>query len=181
MPAKIRLQRFGKKGYAYYHIVVADVRAPRDGKFIEKIGSYNPNTNPATIEINKEKAVEWLQNGAQPTDTARAILSYKGILFKHHLQLGVSKGKVTQEAADAKFAAWEDEKMSKIGNKVSTLADSKREEAKNRHAEEAKVKEARAKAAQDKLAAASVVATEASDETPAEAPAEEGGEAPAAE
>ncbi|MBL0341763.1 MAG: 30S ribosomal protein S16 [Bacteroidetes bacterium] len=180
MPAKIRLQRFGKKGYAYYHIVVADVRAPRDGKFIEKIGSYNPNTNPATIEINREKAVEWLQNGAQPTDTARAILSYKGVLFKHHLQLGVSKGKVTQEVADAKFAAWEGEKMSKIGNKVSSLADTKREDAKKRLADEAKVKESRAKAAEDKITAANATETEVA-EAPAEAPAEEAGETPAAE
>jgi len=154
MPAKIRLQRFGKKGYAYYHIVVADVRAPRDGKFIEKIGSYNPNTNPATIEIDNGKAVQWLSNGAQPTDTCRAILSYKGVLYQHHLQTGVKKGAITQEAADAKFAAWEAEKQSKIGNKVSSLADAKREAAKKRHAEEQKVKEAKAAAIQQKMAAA---------------------------
>jgi len=168
MPAKIRLQRYGKKGYAYYHIVVADARAPRDGKFIEKIGSYNPNTNPATIEIDRDKAVTWLKNGAQPTDTTRAILSYRGVLYKHHLQQGVSKGKVTQEAADAKFAEWEAEKQSKIGNKVTSLVDAKREEAKKRMAAEEKVRESRAAAVRAKMTAA---------EAPAESPAE--GEAPA--
>ncbi len=181
MPAKIRLQRFGKKGYAYYHIVVADVRAPRDGKFIEKIGSYNPNTNPATIEIDRERAVEWLRNGAQPTDTTRAILSYKGVLYKHHLQQGVSKGAITQEAADAKFAAWEAEKQTIIGSKVSGLADSQREEAKKRMAAEAKVREAKAEAARAKMEAATAEeAAEAAPETEAPA-AEEPGEAPAAE
>ena len=179
MPAKIRLQRYGKKGYAYYHIVVADARAPRDGKFIEKIGSYNPNTNPATIEIDREKAVQWLKNGAQPTDTTRAILSYRGVLYKHHLQQGVTKGKITQDAADAKFAAWEAEKESKIGNKVSSLSEAKREEAKKRMAAEEQVREARAAAVRAKLAAAEAPAEAAAD-APAEgdAPAEE---APAAE
>ena len=179
MPAKIRLQRFGKKGYAYYHIVVADVRAPRDGKFIERIGSYNPNTNPATIELNKEKAMEWLRKGAQPTDTTRAILSYQGVLYKYHLQRGVSKGMVTQEAADAKFSAWETEKQDKIGNKVSGLSDAKREDAKKRLADEAKVRENKAKAIQDKLAAETAVATEEAAPEVTEAPAEEAGEAPA--
>ena len=178
MPAKLRLQRFGKKGHAYYHIVVADVRAPRDGKFIEKIGSYNPNTNPATIEIDREKAVEWLKNGAQPTDTLRAILSYKGVLYKHHLQQGVTKGKISQEAADAKFAEWESAKQSKVGNKVSSLADAKREEAKSRHAAETKVREARAAAAQQKLAEATAAAEASAEEAPA---AESSEEAPAAE
>ena len=180
MPAKIRLQRFGKKGYAYYHIVVADVRAPRDGKFIERIGSYNPNTNPATIELNKEKAMEWLRKGAQPTDTTRAILSYQGVLYKYHLQRGVSKGMVTQEAADAKFSAWETEKQAKIGNKVSGLSDAKREDAKKRLADEAKVREAKAKAIQEKLAAESAVDTDEAAREANDAPAEEAGE-PAAE
>ena len=102
MPVKIRLQRHGKKASAYYHIVIADGRAPRDGKFIEKLGTYNPNTNPATIDLNFDGAVKWLQNGAQPTDTCKAILSYKGVLYKHHLNKGVVKGALTQEAADAK-------------------------------------------------------------------------------
>ena len=177
MPAKIRLQRFGKKGYAYYHIVVADVRAPRDGKFIERIGSYNPNTNPATIEIDSNKAMEWLRKGAQPTDTTRAILSYKGVLYRYHLQRGVTKGMVTQDAADAKFTAWEAEKQAKIGNKVSTLSDAKREDVKKRLASEAQVREAKAKAIQDKLAAETAAATEtATEEAP---PAEQAGEAPA--
>ncbi|MFM7080203.1 MAG: 30S ribosomal protein S16 [Bacteroidota bacterium] len=175
MPAKIRLQRYGKKGYAYYHIVVADARAPRDGKFIERIGSYNPNTNPATIEIDNDKAVTWLQNGAQPTDTCRAILSYKGVLYKHHLQVGVNKGAITQEAADAKFTAWEAEKSSKISNKSSALADAKREEAKKRMANEQKVREERAAANAAKLA-------EATAETPAEGESSEASEEqPAAE
>ncbi len=186
MPAKIRLQRFGKKGYAYYHIVVADVRAPRDGKFIERIGSYNPNTNPATIEIDKEKAMEWLRKGAQPTDTTRAILSYQGVLYKYHLQWGVSKGKVTQEAADAKYSAWEQEKQAKIGNKVTNLSDAKREDIKKRLADESKVREAKAKALQEKLdadsAAANAPEAEAAPEVEAQADApavEETGEAPA--
>jgi small subunit ribosomal protein S16 len=175
MPAKIRLQRFGKKGYAYYHIVVADARAPRDGKFIEKIGNYNPNTNPATIEIDRDKATEWLKNGAQPTDTVRAILSYKGVLYRYHLAKGVTKGVLTQEAADAKFAAWENEKLSKITNKASSLADAKRNDMKSRLADEAKVREARAKAIQEKMAAAAAPAAEgdaenapAGEDTPAE-------------
>lgn len=174
MPAKIRLQRYGKKGYAYYHIVVADARAPRDGKFIERIGSYNPNTNPATIEIDSDKAVNWLHQGAQPTDTCRAILSYKGVLFKHHLQMGVNKGAITQEAADAKFNAWEAEKASKISNKSSAVADAKREEAKKRMANEQKVREERAAANAAKLAAATTEApaeggesSETADEQPA--------------
>ena len=103
MPVKIRLARRGKKGYPFYHIVVADSRAPRDGKFIEKIGTYNPNTNPATIDLSFEKALEWLQKGAQPTDTCRSILSYKGVMYKKHLLGGVSKGAFTAEAAEAKF------------------------------------------------------------------------------
>ncbi len=176
MPAKIRLQRFGKKGYAYYHIVVADGRAPRDGKFIEKIGSYNPNTNPATIEIDREKAVEWLKNGAQPTDTMRAILAYKGVMFKYHLQRGVQKGAITEDAANAKFTAWEADKSTRISGKASRVADERREDTKKRLSEEAKVREAKAKAIQEKMAAAAAAPAEAP-----EAPAEEAGDAPAAE
>ena len=106
MPVKIRLQRYGKKAHAFYHIVIADGRAPRDGKFIEKIGTYNPATNPVTIILNNDKALMWLQKGALPTDTCRSILSYKGILYKKHLQGGVTKGALTQEQADAKFEKW---------------------------------------------------------------------------
>ena len=121
MPVKIRLARHGKKHHAYYHIVVADSRAPRDGKFIEIIGNCDPNTNPATIHIDQDKALTWLHKGAQPTDTCRAILSYKGILYKKHLQRGVEKGLMTQEAADEKFATWSSGKLNKIEEKRNRL------------------------------------------------------------
>jgi small subunit ribosomal protein S16 len=127
MATKIRLQRFGKKGKPFYHVVVADARAPRDGKFIERLGSYNPNTNPATIEINFEKALDWVNKGAQPTDTCRAILSYKGILYKKHLEGGVKKGALTEEQAEAKFALWLEGKAVKIEGKKETLSKSKQE------------------------------------------------------
>jgi len=122
MATKIRLQRHGRKKRAFYHIVVADSRAPRDGRFIEKIGTYNPITNPATIDLDVNKAAQWLLNGAQPTDTARAILSYKGAAYKKHLQVGVNKGAITQEDADNKFAAWMSEKDAKVEAKKSGLA-----------------------------------------------------------
>jgi small subunit ribosomal protein S16 len=122
MSVKIRLQRHGKKGKPFYWVVAADARAKRDGKFLEKIGTYNPNTNPATIDLNIEKAAQWLHNGAQPTDTARAILSYTGALLKHHLDGGVRKGALTQEQADAKLAAWLDEKAGKVDAKKSGLS-----------------------------------------------------------
>ena len=142
MPVKIRLQRHGKKASAFYHIVIADGRAPRDGKFIEKIGTYNPTTNPATINLDNAKALSWLQNGAQPTDTCRAILSYKGVLYQNHLQGGITKGALTQEQADAKFAKWQSEKETKIGNKVSSLDNSKKDAYKNRMAAESAAKAA---------------------------------------
>jgi small subunit ribosomal protein S16 len=123
MATKIRLQRHGRKKRAFFHIVVADSRAPRDGRFIEKLGTYNPITNPATIDLNLDLAVKWLLNGAQPTDTAAAILGYKGAKYKKHLQVGVIKGSITQEEADKKFAAWMDEKTNKVETKKSTLAD----------------------------------------------------------
>ena len=122
MSVKIRLQRHGKKGKPFYWVVAADARSKRDGKFLEKIGTYNPNTNPATIDLNIEKAAEWLHNGAQPTDTARAILSYTGALLKHHLDGGVRKGALTQEQADAKLATWLDEKAGKVDAKKSGLS-----------------------------------------------------------
>ena len=146
MSVKIRLSRRGKKHNAYYHIVVADARAPRDGKFIEVIGNYNPNTNPATINLNSDKALAWLNNGAQPTDTCRAILSYKGVLFRNHLQKGVAKGVHTQEQADAKFEAWEGGKTDKIEDKKKQLSTSAEQAFKNRIADEAKKKEAKAEA-----------------------------------
>ncbi|EDP98187.1 30S ribosomal protein S16 [Kordia algicida OT-1] len=122
MPVKIRLQRHGKKGKPFYWIVAADGRAKRDGRYLEKLGIYNPNTNPATIELNLDGAVQWLQNGAQPTDTARAILSYKGAMYKNHLLGGVRKGALTEEQADEKFNAWIAEKEGKVQGKVDSLA-----------------------------------------------------------
>ena len=168
MPVKIRLARHGKKGYAFYHIVVADSRAPRDGKFIEKIGTYNPNTNPATIDLNFDKALEWLQKGAQPTDTCRAILSYKGVMYKKHLLGGVAKGAFDEAAADAKF-----EKSAK----TQKLTGEKEKSEKARLAAEKEANEKKAKAIEAKRAEAAAAAAAQTEE--AEAPAE--GEAPAAE
>jgi small subunit ribosomal protein S16 len=136
MAVKIRLQRHGKKGQPFYHIVIADARVARDGKFIEKIGTYNPMTSPATIELNIESACKWLRNGAQPTDTARAILSYKGVMLKHHLQIGVTKGAITQEVADAKFNVWLQEKEQKIAKLKEENRNSKKAEAKKALAQE---------------------------------------------
>jgi len=122
MAVKLRLQRHGKKGKPFYWIVAADARSKRDGKFLEKIGSYNPNVNPAIIDLDVDGAVKWLQNGAQPTDTAKAILSYKGALLKNHLAGGVRKGALTEEQAEAKFQAWLDEKAAKVDSKKDGLA-----------------------------------------------------------
>ena len=122
MPVKIRLQRHGKKGKPYYWIVAADARSKRDGKYLEKLGAYNPNTNPATVELNVDGAVKWLQDGAQPTDTAKTLLSYKGALLKNHLAGGVRKGALTAEQAEAKFNAWLDEKAAKIDAKSEGLS-----------------------------------------------------------
>ncbi len=122
MPVKIRLQRHGKKGKPFYWIVAADSRAKRDGKFLEKLGTYNPNTNPATINLNVDGSVQWLNNGAQPTDTARAILSYKGVLLKHHLLGGVRKGALTEEQAEEKFNAWIAEKEAAVQAKKDGLS-----------------------------------------------------------
>jgi len=122
MPVKIRLQRHGKKGKPFYWIVAADSRSKRDGKFLEKLGTYNPNQNPAVIDLNVDGAVEWLKNGAQPTDTARAILSYKGAMLKHHLAGGVAKGAFSEEEAEKKFNAWLEEKEAKINSKKEGLS-----------------------------------------------------------
>lgn len=122
MATKIRLQRHGKKRYPFYHIVVADARAKRDGKYIEKIGTYNPNTNPATIDMQFDRAVHWVQTGAQPTDTARAILSYKGVMLKNHLDKGVLKGALTEAQAAKKFEAWVKDKEGKIDGKSDSVA-----------------------------------------------------------
>jgi len=122
MPVKIRLQRHGRKGKPFYWIVAADARSKRDGKLLEKIGTYNPNTNPATVDLNVDAAVKWLQNGAQPTNTAKSLLSYKGALLKNHLAIGVRKGALTEEQAEEKFKAWLEEKESKITEKSDGLA-----------------------------------------------------------
>ena len=121
MPVRIRLQRHGKKGKPFYWIVAADSRSKRDGRYLEKLGIYNPNTNPATVELDIEGAVKWLQNGAQPSDTARTLLSYKGAMIKHHLNGGVRKGALTQDEADKKFTAWLEEKQAKIQIKIDSL------------------------------------------------------------
>ncbi len=121
MAVKIRLQRQGRKKKPYYHIVIADSRSPRDGKFIERIGVYNPNTNPATIDLDGDKALDWMAKGAQPTDTCRAILSYKGVMYRKHLARGIAKSALTAEEADAKFAAWMEEKANKIDQKIVSL------------------------------------------------------------
>lgn len=175
MPVKLRLQRHGKKGKPFFHIVAADSRSPRDGKYIERIGSYNPNTNPATIVLDNEKALTWLQNGAQPTDTMRAMLSYRGVLYALHLQKGVAKGALTQEEADKRLAAWREAKEAKIQAKRDSLSKGK-EDAKSKalKAEKA-VNEARLQA----LAAAAAPAPVAEEAPAAEAPAAE--EAPAAD
>jgi small subunit ribosomal protein S16 len=178
MATKIRLQRHGKKGYAFFHLVVADSRAKRDGKFIEKLGIYNPNTNPATIDINFDKTLEWVGVGAEMSDTARAILSYKGVLYKNHLDKGVKKGAFTSEEADKRFEAWMKEKEAKVEAKRSGLSTAaQKAEADRLKAEKAKNEE-RAAA----LAAAAPVVEEVTEETPAaEEVAEATEEAPAEE
>ena len=147
MPVKIRLQRHGKKGKPFYWIVAADARAKRDGKYLEKLGTYNPNVNPAEINLNIDLAVSWLQNGAQPTDTAKNILSYKGAMLKNHLVGGIRKGALTQEQADAKFAAWLEEKAAKISDKEAGLSKAQSESKAAALAAEKAVNEARIEAA----------------------------------
>ncbi len=146
MPVKIRLARHGRKRYAYYHIVVADSRAPRDGRYIERIGSYNPNTNPATIDLDFDKALDWLQKGAQPTDTARAILSYKGVLYKKHLLGGVKKGAFDEEEAENRFNEWVTEKEAKIQAKKDQLENEVQTAQEKQLEAERKIKEERAAA-----------------------------------
>jgi small subunit ribosomal protein S16 len=146
MAVKIRLARRGRKKLAMYDIVVADARAPRDGKFIEKIGTYNPNTNPASINLNEANALKWILNGAQPTDTTRAILSYKGVLLKKHLQVGVNKGAISQEVADSKFEDWKTSKDAKITGKSDGLTATKDADKAARMAREVGINNARAAA-----------------------------------
>ena len=174
MPVKIRLGRHGKKGAPFYHVIVADSRAPRDGKFIEKIGTYNPNTNPATIDLNFEKALDWLQKGAQPTDTCRAILSEKGVMYKKHLLGGVAKGAFSESDAEAKFNKWLDEKSAKVAAKTSKIAGDARAVEKARAAAETKAKEEKAKAIAAKKAEAAATEAAVEDTAEGEAVAEEG-------
>ncbi|AMQ55611.1 30S ribosomal protein S16 [Algoriphagus sanaruensis] len=182
MSVKIRLARRGRKKQAIYDVVVADARAPRDGRFIEKLGTYNPNTNPASININNERALTWLLNGAQPTDTVKAMLSYRGVLLKKHLQIGVLKGAITQEQADAKFNAWVAEKETKITGKKDQLAAAKADARQKALAAETAKNQARLdaiKAREDEAKAAAAAAeAPAAEEAATEAPAE-GGEAEA--
>ena len=195
MSVKIRLQRHGKKGKPFYWIVAADARSKRDGKFLEKLGTYNPNTNPATIELDIDGSVKWLQNGAQPTDTAKALLSYKGALLKHHLAGGVRKGAFSEEEAEKKFQAWLDEKAGLVTAKVDGLAKAESDAKAAALAAEKEVNEKRkaavleaeealkAEAAAAEAEAAAEEATEevvaevseeaASEETPAEEASEE--------
>ena len=170
MPVKIRLQRHGKKGKPFFWIVAADARAKRDGKYLEKIGTYNPNTNPATIDLNIDSAVQWLHNGAQPTDTAKAILSYKGALLKHHLDGGVRKGALTQEQADAKLATWLDAKSGKVDAKKDGLSKAQADAKTKAFKAEQVANEKRIAAIADALKAEEVVeaATEVTEEVATE-------------
>ncbi len=182
MATRIRLQRHGKKGKAFFHLVAADSRAKRDGKFIEKLGVYNPNTNPATIDINFDRTLSWVQVGAEMSDTARAILSYKGVLYKNHLINGVKKGALTEAQVEEKFAKWLEEKDAKISGKKEGLSKSAAQEKAARLQAEAEVKEAKAAAIEAKnnpveetVEATEEVVEATTEETP-EASAEEGTE-----
>ncbi len=181
MSVKIRLARRGRKKRAMYDLVIADARAPRDGRFIEKIGVYNPNTNPATIDFDTEKAFDWLMKGAQPTDTVRAMMSYRGILYRKHLQIGVNKGAISQEDADKKLNEWLESKNAKIEGKTSKLAQDRAAADKARREAEAKVNEARAEAIRKKQeeeeAAAKAADAEANAAEEAPEAAAEGAEA----
>ena len=185
MPVKIRLQRHGKKGKPFYWIVAADARSKRDGRYLEKLGTYNPNTNPATVEVKLDHAVNWLEKGAQPTDTARTLLSYRGVMLKHHLNGGIRKGALSQEEANKKFEAWLEEKEAKIQAKKDGLSQSESELKAKRLADEKAVSDKRladaaaaeAEAAAEEAAAEIAEAEEATTEV-TEVPAEQT-EAPA--
>jgi len=189
MATRIRLQRHGKKSKAFFHLVAADSRAKRDGKFIEKLGTYNPNTNPATIDLDFERTLHWLQVGAEMSDTARALLSYKGILYKNHLIKGIAKGALTMEQVETKFNAWLETKEAQISKKVEGLGSENDKQKAARLKAEEEVKVAREKAIEAKNAPEVVeeeapVAEEATEETTEEAPAIEEAaseETPAAE
>lgn len=173
MATKIRLQRHGRKGYAFYSIVIADVRAPRDGKFTEKIGTYNPNTNPATVDLNIERALHWVECGAQPTDTVRNILSEEGVLLMKHLKGGVRKGAFDEAAAQAKFEAWKQEKTAKAAKAADKTAAEKKAAAAARLEAEKEVNKKIAEKVAEKKAAAAAAKAEAEAAATEEAPAEE--------
>ena len=175
MATKIRLQRHGRKDYAFYPIVIADSRAPRDGKFIERIGSYNPNTNPATITLNFERALYWVNVGAQPTDTVRTILSNEGVLLMKHLQGGVKKGAFDEAEAQRRFEAWKNKKQAAVDAVKSSLSDKKAQDAKARLADEQAKNKAKAEVVAKKKAelAAAKAEAEAAANAEAEAPATE--------
>ena len=177
MATKIRLQRRGHKNYAFYPIVIADSRAPRDGKFIERIGSYNPNTNPATVSLNFERALYWLNVGAQPTETVRTIFSHEGVLLMKHLQGGVKKGAFDEAEAQRRFDAWKQSKQNAVNADKAAMASKKEEEAKARLAAEQAVNKAKADAVAQKKAELAAAKAEAEAAAAAEAPAEEATEA----
>lgn len=185
MPVKMRLARHGRKRYAYYHIVVADSRAPRDGRYIERIGTYNPNTNPATIDLDFDKAYDWLVKGAQPTDTVKAILSYKGVLYKKHLMGGVKKGAFDADEAERRLEKWLAEKEAQIQAKRDRLAGEESAAIKKLLDAETKLREAKEAAIAAKnaelAAEAKAAAAPAEEEVAEEAPAEEVAETPVAE
>ena len=172
MATKIRLQRNGRKGYAFYSIVIADARAPRDGRFTEKIGTYNPNTNPATVDLNFERALHWVMVGAQPTDTVRNILSREGVYMKKHLLGGVAKGAFDEAQAEAKFNAWKENKQSGLAALKAKEEEAKKAEAKARLEAEKKAAEAAAKAEAEAAAKAEEEAAAPAEEAATEAPAE---------
>jgi len=179
MAVKIRLKRMGMKKKPFYRVVVADIRSPRDGRCIEEIGSYDPLTNPATIGLNFGRAVEWVKNGAQPSDTARRILSYKGVLLRRHLQIGVEKGAISQEQADVRFNEWMQAKEAKINSKRSDIENDARNTRKARLEAEKKANEQKAAAVAAKRQAAAEA--EAAAKAAAEAAENAEGDAPAAE
>ena len=184
MAVKIRLQRHGKKNFAFFHIVVADSRSPRDGRYIEQLGTYNPNTNPATIVLNSERALAWIKVGAEPTLTARRILSYEGVLLRHHLDGGVAKGALTQAEADKKWNDWKAQRDAKIEAKKTAIKNSAVEARKAAKEAEVKVNEARAEALAKKAAELAAKQQEAeaeasADEAAAEVPAAEEAQAEA--
>ncbi len=179
MATKIRLQRNGRKSYAFYSIVIADSRAPRDGRFTEKIGTYNPNTNPATVDLNFERALHWVLCGAQPTDTVRNILSNEGVYMKKHLLGGVAKGAFNEEQAEAKFNAWKENKQTGLANLKAKQEEAAKAEAKARLEAEKKVNEEIAKKVAEKKAAEEAAKAETEAAATAEEATEEAAEAPA--